>query len=96
VQHPNGLFSSYNHLEKALVKVGDKVTGGQVVALSDSTGKSSGDHLHFAVFTALQDVQVGARGKNPLCLFPESIKSGLIITGINCKPPFPNPTTNGC
>ena len=96
VQHSNGTYSSYNHLEKALVKVGDNVTKGQVVALSDSTGNSTGDHLHFAVFTSAADVQVGARGKNPMCFFSESVKSTLTFTGINCKAPYPDPKTYGC
>lgn len=45
------LFSTYMHLSKVHVKVGDTVTGGQLIAKSGNTGGSStGAHLHFHVF----------------------------------------------
>ena len=37
----------YWHNKQNLVKVGDKVELGQVIALSDNTGYSKGNHLHF-------------------------------------------------
>ena len=37
----------YAHLSKSLVKAGDKVTKGQMIAESGNTGNSSGPHLHF-------------------------------------------------
>lgn len=50
----------YWHNLVNLVKKGDKVTIGQVIALSDSTGYSSGDHLHFEI------KPVTKRGRNIL------------------------------
>ncbi|MET3720863.1 MULTISPECIES: M23 family metallopeptidase [unclassified Arthrobacter] len=49
VDHGNGLETTYNHLSSATVKVGQKVTRGEVVALSGTTGASTGCHLHFEV-----------------------------------------------
>ena len=49
VDHDNGLTSRYAHLSKSLVKVGDVVMKGQVIANVGTTGRSTGPHLHFEV-----------------------------------------------
>ena len=47
LEHNGGLQTLYGHLEKALVKAGDRVTQGQPIGLEGSTGNSTGPHLHF-------------------------------------------------
>lgn len=47
VSHGNGCSTLYQHLNKSLVSVGDKVKQGQVIAESGNTGIGSGAHLHF-------------------------------------------------
>jgi murein DD-endopeptidase MepM/ murein hydrolase activator NlpD len=49
VDHGNGLETTYNHLSSFNVKVGQTVSRGDVVALSGTTGASTGCHLHFEV-----------------------------------------------
>lgn len=39
----------YAHLEKALVKKGEKIKSGQKVALVGNSGLSTGPHLHYTI-----------------------------------------------
>ena len=47
------------HLLHCLVKPGDKVTKGQVIALSGNTGHSNGPHLHHDIRLAVEGSQPG-------------------------------------
>jgi murein DD-endopeptidase MepM/ murein hydrolase activator NlpD len=49
LSHPEKYETLYGHLSQTLVKQGDKVALGAVIALSGNTGRSTAPHLHFEV-----------------------------------------------
>lgn len=49
IDHENGYETRYAHNSSLLVKQGDRVYKGQVIAESGNTGRSTGPHMHFEV-----------------------------------------------
>lgn len=56
IDHGNGMYTLYAHATKLCVNVGDTVSAGDVIALVGSTGRSTGNHLHFEVYKGTERV----------------------------------------
>ncbi len=63
IDHGNGYYTRYAHLEKILIKAGSSVTKNQKVGTMGCTGRCTGPHLHFEV------IYQGVR-RNPLGFLP--------------------------
>ena len=64
IDHGNGLATLYGHCSKLLAKVGQTVEAGDIIALSGSTGRSTGPHLHF-------EARVNGERTNPRAYLPK-------------------------
>jgi murein DD-endopeptidase MepM/ murein hydrolase activator NlpD len=47
VDHGAGVFTSYSHLSRINVTVGQRVEKGGVIGLAGATGRATGPHLHW-------------------------------------------------
>lgn len=80
IDHGAGIETRYMHLSKFLVKRGDRVKGGQTVALSGNTGGlSTGAHLHF-------EIKVNGKHVNPINYFKFTGKTVMGKDGQSRKP----------
>ena len=70
VKHPGEIATVYAHNKKNLVKVGDHVTQGKVIALVGATGKATGPHVHF-------EIRRGELPQDPLLYLP-SVRSPAV------------------
>lgn len=52
INHGNGVVTRYAHASSISVKLGELVTKGQQIARVGSTGRSTGNHLHYEVRVA--------------------------------------------
>jgi murein DD-endopeptidase MepM/ murein hydrolase activator NlpD len=59
ISHGYGYETYYGHNSKLLLHVGDKVSRGDYIALSGSTGRSTGPHVHY-------EIRLNGAIKNPL------------------------------
>ncbi len=56
IYHGSNISTLYAHLKQFAVKNGDLVAQGQIIGYADSTGWSTGPHLHFGVYLGVKAV----------------------------------------
>ena len=54
VDDGNGYRSVYAHFSEVVVKKGERVTAGQLIGYEGRTGRASGCHLHYGLFSPLE------------------------------------------
>lgn len=73
IDHGFGYKTVYAHLSRSLVKKGQKITRGDVIALSGNTGISTGPHLHY-------EIHKNNRKLNPSAYFFDNLAPESFLT----------------
>jgi murein DD-endopeptidase MepM/ murein hydrolase activator NlpD len=63
LQHSEGYVTVYGHNQRNLVRYGERVVRGQIIAELGSTGRATGPNLHF-------EVRFDGQPENPLAYLP--------------------------
>jgi len=66
INHGYSASTIYGHLSKTLVRQGQSIRRGQLIALSGNTGLSTGPHLHY-------EVRVNGVAQNPIDYFFDDV-----------------------
>lgn len=59
IEHDFGISTVYGHLSRIMVKRGQKISRGDIIAASGNTGRSTGPHLHY-------EIRIDDRPINPM------------------------------
>ncbi len=87
VEHDNGIITLYAHNSQILVVQGQHVTSESTLALSGSTGRSTGPHLHFEAWQAGSNVTMAFAPESGI-----SLPSSTLIASSQRAPRFRSET----
>lgn len=78
IRHPDGTVALYMHMNgRSPLKVGQRVTAGQVIGGVGSTGRSTGPHLHFEIRNR------NGKAINPLPILQRALNMKVSAGGIS-------------
>jgi murein DD-endopeptidase MepM/ murein hydrolase activator NlpD len=66
IEHAPGVYSSYYHLDTLIAEEGSIVEAGETIALSGSTGFSTGPHLHWEIRVSTENTDPDVLVDRPL------------------------------
>lgn len=93
LDHGDGFCSNYLHFSKIGVRAGQRIQQGEVLGISGNTGKSSGPHLHAAVYRKSNSACGGGAASEVMMLFDEfpsrELRAGDWVVSRNGKPTAP-------
>lgn len=105
LDHQNGYFSLYAHLNKILIVKDQEVSQETTLGTVGVTGRSTGSHLHFEIYendiavnplTILPELPLGTPSANLYIGGPTSLPSRPLILPISQQAPFDQqPVTSG-
>ena len=91
IDHKNGYYTLYAHLDKILVQTGQSVLAGTQIGTVGLTGNTTGPHLHFEVRTKPTWNRSNFIDPESVC-GPAGNKPNVIQTPISLKPNLKNAT----
>ncbi len=92
----NGYRSVYAHFGKITVKKGDRVTAGKLIGYEGATGRASGCHLHYGLFSPAErrrfGIDPGIVKRMKLPRYEIARIDPLLVLPERTKAPKPSPT----
>lgn len=71
--HGYGIVTKYGHLKEVLVKPGQPVKRGDIIARMGNSGKSTGTHVHYEIW-------INDKAFNPYAFMPKAMRPGTTVT----------------
>jgi murein DD-endopeptidase MepM/ murein hydrolase activator NlpD len=88
IRHSGDITTLYAHCDKALVKAGEAVRAGQIIARVGSSGLATGPHVHF-------EVHSGGKSVDPIKFLAASRDTATQMRAVRGEIPLPGTTSIG-
>ena len=85
IDHSGGTYTSYGHMNSAIVTKGQVVKQGQQIGTVGNEGASSGPHLHFNLYLGGTSYADGYNGNVEPLTHGLTLPAGVPVSGTNCS-----------